>query len=98
MSPATSTDRTHDRVDMESRGDAWAMQKIALLLICVGVAIRIVRLVMPSPIWGDEAMLALNFLDRDYAGLTRFLDNGQVAPVLFLWAERFVVANLGGIL
>ncbi len=95
MSLATSAERALDRVDMESRGETWAMQNIALLLICVGVAIRIVRLVMPSPIWGDEAMLALNFLDRDYAGLTRFLDNGQVAPVLFLWAERFVVANLG---
>jgi hypothetical protein len=71
------------------------MRRILVVLVGVGVAIRIVRLVIPSPIWGDEAMLALNFIDRDYAGLTRCLSNAQVAPILFLWCERFVLINVG---
>jgi hypothetical protein len=86
---------TSPSVDLEQRAYARTLRETLFLLIGVGVVIRIVRLILPSPIWGDEAMLALNFLNRDYLGLTHFLDNGQVAPVLFLWVERFVVHSLG---
>lgn len=81
--------------DLEPHAYTRAVQRLLALLLAVGVALRLVRLVIPAPIWGDEAMIALNFIDHDYLGLTRFLDHGQVAPVLFLWAERFVVTTLG---
>jgi hypothetical protein len=48
------------------------------------------------PIWGDEAFLCLNFLDRDYLGLTQPLRCVQVAPLLFLWGELAVYRQLGG--
>lgn len=92
---AVSPDSTKIQSDMDPKAYARAMQRILILLVAVGVAIRIVRLVIPSPIWGDEAMLALNFLNRDYAGLTQYLDNAQVAPLFFLWAERFAVVTIG---
>ncbi len=47
------------------------------------------------PLWRDEAYLAWNVLDRDYAGLTRPLDYQQVCPLLFLWVEKAVVGLLG---
>lgn len=80
--------------DLEPRTYARAVRRVLVLLVAVGVAVRIARWLIPAAIWGDEAMLALNFY-RDYAGLTKHLDNGQVAPVLFLWAERFVMVTLG---
>src|SRR5262249_18913682 len=42
-----------------------------------------------------EASLALNLTGRDYAGLTAELDHFQVAPVLFLWAQKSVLTALG---
>jgi hypothetical protein len=95
MSIALDTALTSKQTDIEPRAYARTMRRILGLLVGVGVAIRIVRLVIPSPIWGDEAMLALNFLERDYAGLTQYLDYAQVAPVFFLWAERFVLVTIG---
>jgi hypothetical protein len=80
--------------DLDPRSYARAVRRLLVLLVAVGVAVRIARWLLPAAIWGDEAMLALNF-SRDYLGLTRHLDNGQVAPVLFLWAERLVMTTLG---
>src|SRR5581483_12486694 len=79
--------------DLEPRAYARAARRVLVLLVAVGVAARLARLLIPSAIWGDEAMLALNF-SRDYAGLTKHLDYAQVAPVLFLWAERFAMVTL----
>lgn len=45
--------------------------------------------------WGDEASLAVNFLCRDYLGLTRQLEHLQVAPILFLWLELSIRMLLG---
>ena len=41
------------------------------LAVAVGVAWRSVRFFLQFPIWGDEAHICLNLLDRDYAGLER---------------------------
>lgn len=95
MSVVTLATSVNAAADLEPRAFARTLRRILGILIGVGVAIRIVRLIIPSPIWGDEAMLALNFIDRDYASLTNCLSNGQVAPIVFLWAERFVVVTLG---
>ena len=65
------------------------------VFLAVGVAARLIRYLLRFPLWGDEAMLAMNFLDRDYAGLMRPLDFHQVAPLLFLWIELTAVKLLG---
>ena len=66
-----------------------------MLFLAVGVAARLLRYLLRFPLWGDEAMLAINFLDRDYAGLMRPLDFHQVAPLLFLWIELTAIKLLG---
>jgi hypothetical protein len=68
----------------------------ALVLLMLGVAWRVLRYFLQFPIWGDEAFVCLNFLDRDFIGLTRPLRYVQVAPVLFLWSELAAYRLLGG--
>lgn len=81
---------------LESRifPQAW-LGRAAAAVILVGVVWRLVRYAGLFPIWGDEAMLLLNILDRDYAGLTEQLRFCQVAPLLFLWAERTALLVFG---
>ncbi|MGO8746026.1 MAG: hypothetical protein ACLQNE_08550 [Thermoguttaceae bacterium] len=43
-------------------------------------------------LWFDEALLALNLVDRGYAHLTAPLDYHQAAPLAFLWAERAIIS------
>ena len=66
-----------------------------LTFVALGILTRLVRYLVDYPIWHDEAFLAVNFWDRDYAGLLRPLDYGQVAPWLFLVVERTAVIWLG---
>src|SRR4051794_16723875 len=71
------------------------MTRMALGLLLLGVLWRTVRYLLAFPIWGDEAMLAMNFVWLDYGELTRQLRNCQVAPLLFLWGERAAFSWLG---
>src|SRR5947209_7734229 len=67
-----------------------------LAFLFLGMAWRTVRYLLAFPIWGDEAFVSLNLLDRDYLGLLRPLEYKQVAPMLFLWAESAAYHLLGG--
>lgn len=64
-------------------------------LLVLGVFWRLLRYVLQFPIWGDEAHIALNVLERDFAGLAQPLRFVQTAPILFLWAERVLLELLG---
>ena len=75
-------------------GADWQARWIAIFLMA-GLAARLIRYLLRFPLWGDEAMLAMNFIDRGYAELLRPLDFHQVAPPLFLWAELTDVKLLG---
>ncbi len=75
-------------------GTDWHARWILVFLV-LGVAVRLIRYLLRFPLWGDEASLAMNFLDRDYAGLMQPLDFHQVAPLLFLWIELTAVKLLG---
>ena len=66
-----------------------------LALVALGVAARVYRFALNSPLWWNEAFLAANFLKRDFAGLLRPLDYNQVCPPLFLWAELAMVRVVG---
>jgi hypothetical protein len=99
MPTKTATERAVPRAgpepDLGRRDYARSMRRVALWLVGLGLAARLVRYAVNAPIWGDEAMLGHNLLHRDFAGLTGALDRLQVAPVLFLWVERAVVLVLG---
>jgi hypothetical protein len=65
------------------------------MLIGLGVLWRMVRYLGQFPIWGDEAFICLNFLDRGYQELIEPLRFDQVAPLLFLWVESAAYHFLG---
>lgn len=69
--------------------------RAGIVLVLVAIALRVIEYFHNKAIWLDEAHLALNILQRDYAGLTQRLDFGQGAPLVFLWGER-LAANLLG--
>ncbi len=69
--------------------------RAGIALVLVAIALRVIEYLHNKAIWLDEAHLALNILQRDYAGLTQRLDAGQGAPLFFLWGER-LAANLFG--
>jgi hypothetical protein len=71
------------------------LARAALVLVLLGVAGRLLRYALCFPVWGDEAFIALSLIDRDYLGLTRQLECRQIAPLLFLWAQRAAVDQLG---
>jgi hypothetical protein len=72
------------------------LRRWALALVLLSVAWRTTRWLLEFPIWGDEAYLCVNLLDRDFLGMLRPLRCVQVAPLLFLWGELAVYRLLGG--
>ncbi len=72
-----------------------ALARMACGLLLIGLLWRTVRYLLQFPIWGDEVMLALNFVHFDYVQLTQKLENMQVAPLLFLWGERAAFTWMG---
>ncbi|MBI2807461.1 MAG: glycosyltransferase family 39 protein [Planctomycetes bacterium] len=78
----------------EASVQRWLVYGLAAV-VGVGVLWRVVRYLGGFPIWGDEAMLLISILERDYAGLTQQLRFGQVAPLFFLWLERSALLLLG---
>ena len=82
-----------------SAGDRSSPQRrwllAAGLFLSVGLLWRLGRYLLDFPIWGDEAMVALNLPDRDFAGLLGQLDHCQVAPPLWLWCEKIALDHLG---
>jgi hypothetical protein len=75
---------------------ALLLRRLTLAFLVVGALWRVVRYLLRFPIWGDEAMVCLNFLELDYRGLLRELRYCQVAPLLFLWGELTSLRLLGG--
>ena len=59
------------------------------------MAWRTARLLLQFPIWGDEAYVSLNFLDRGFWEMTQRLDYNQVAPIGFLWVEWLACHTMG---
>jgi hypothetical protein len=74
----------------DRRVEAWLR-----VFLVLGVAMRLVRYGLKYPLWGDEAFLAANLIDRDFAALMKPLDYQQVCPLLFLWAEKAISLVLG---
>lgn len=71
------------------------VRRTTIAILAIGLLWRALRFVLAFPLWGDECFLAVNFLTRDLAGLSRPLDFGQIAPPGFLWVEMAIVRLLG---
>jgi Dolichyl-phosphate-mannose-protein mannosyltransferase len=68
---------------------------IVILLILLGVLLRVRQYLTGRSLWADEAMLALNIVNRNFAGLFKPLDYDQGAPIGFLLVEKFFNSILG---
>lgn len=63
--------------------------------VVLGLVIRIVQYLSNRSLWSDEAMLALNIVNRSYLELLKPLNYNQAAPPGFLWIEKLAVQLLG---
>jgi len=69
--------------------DTFSWERFAVgILLLLGVILRIRQYLTGRSLWLDEAMLALNIVDRDFAGLFQPLDYHQGAPIGFLLVEK----------
>jgi hypothetical protein len=74
----------------------WSARRPELLVaLLVGVVLRLVRLADNPSLWGDEAALSLNILDRSPGALLGPLDYHQSAPPLFLLSLKLAATLLG---
>lgn len=87
--------------DTQDTWAVWESQHVVLIrrttifLVIFGVFWRITRYLMAMPIWGDEAMLLVNYQTRGFADVFGPIDYCQIAPLLFHWAEMTAVQVLG---
>ncbi len=65
------------------------------LIIAFGIAIRLIQYLANRSLWADEAVLALNIVNRSYLELLQPLDYDQGAPIGFLMVEKLAVQILG---
>jgi hypothetical protein len=61
----------------------------------LGAVLRLREYLANPSIWNDEAELALNLINRSYAGLTHPLASNQGAPLGFLFLEKTAVELFG---
>ncbi|MGD1275776.1 MAG: hypothetical protein ABR964_00965 [Tepidisphaeraceae bacterium] len=70
-------------------------QKWFIAFVCIGIGLRLLRYLVDMPLWGDEAFVGLNILNRSYGDLLKPLDYAQVAPLGFLFSQRAAYGALG---
>ncbi|NEO55368.1 MAG: hypothetical protein F6K54_21235 [Okeania sp. SIO3B5] len=68
---------------------------LSYIIIAFGVAVRLVQYLSNRSLWADEAVLALNIINRSYLELFQSLDYDQGAPIGFLMVEKLAVQILG---
>jgi len=90
MDGSTIQDRRKQE-DVEAR---W-LNRALWTFVALGLMLRLGVYLLHYPLWWDEAFVGVNLLRRDFVGLLRPLDYGQVCPLLFLWAELAAVRLLG---
>jgi hypothetical protein len=56
--------------------------------VVLGVLVRLVQYLSQRSLWSDEAMLALNIVDRSYAALLQPLGYNQAAPPFFCGLKK----------
>jgi hypothetical protein len=63
--------------------------RIQTVIIAISCIFLIIQYLSNRALWIDESAVALNILNRDYLGLLKPLDYGQLTPLLFLLISKF---------
>lgn len=71
------------------------INQLAFFAIAYGIIIRLAQYISNRSLWGDEAYIALNIVNRSYLELLQPLDYDQAAPPGFLWVEKLAVQLFG---
>ena len=71
------------------------LESLIVALVAVGSFLRLVQYAYNRSLWFDEAMLALNVLQRSFGQLFQPLDYHQAAPSGFLLATKIVTLIMG---
>jgi hypothetical protein len=81
---------------MKPRGiSLLSSPKLTWIIIGFGILIRLIQYLYNRSLWADEAVLALNIVNRSYLELFQPLDYDQAAPIGFLLVEKLAVQLLG---
>jgi hypothetical protein len=88
--PFVASQKTH-------RAPAWMPSNQALVwaFMSLGIALRLRQYLFDRSLWNDETELVMNILRLSPTELLEPLNRGQIAPVGFLWLEKFSVHYLG---
>jgi 4-amino-4-deoxy-L-arabinose transferase-like glycosyltransferase len=68
---------------------------LPVIIIILGIVLRIVVYFQDRCLIIDEANIARNLFERDFAGLTRPLSYEQYAPPVFLWIQKIATGLFG---
>jgi hypothetical protein len=81
---------------IEEKANLRPRNELLGLIGFLGIGLSLIQYLGNRNLWLDEAMLAINFFERDFAGLLEPLVYDQVAPILFLWIEKALFEILPG--
>jgi hypothetical protein len=74
---------------------AVLVQAVALVLVLAGIGLRLAEYALDRSLWLDEAFLALNIRERDFAELFGTLDFNQAAPAGYLLLTKLATVLFG---
>ncbi len=72
-----------------NKSNIW-FYRILTSVIFFGIIAAIINFLHNRSLWFDESLLALNIVDKTYSELLQPLDYNQVAPIGFLFVEKFI--------
>lgn len=70
---------------------------LASTILLAGLALRIWHFGSGRSLWLDEAMVATSIVGRDWYGLLQPLEYLQLAPIGWLFVEKFALEAIGGL-
>src|SRR5258706_13837051 len=78
-------DRTTPLIGATS--NAPQAQRWAFVLFMLGLSVRVVYYLLRFPLRGDEARLAIHFVETSYSQLAHPLEHTRIEPGPFLWMQ-----------
>ncbi|OGI07193.1 MAG: hypothetical protein A3I68_03235 [Candidatus Melainabacteria bacterium RIFCSPLOWO2_02_FULL_35_15] len=79
----------------DSKNKDSVLKITSYLIISVGIFLRLAQYFSNKSLWRDEAMLALNIMEKSFIDLLKPLDYSQYAPPGFLIIEKLIISILG---